>query len=401
MASASHISFEQRKGLAVRLIALPLLHQHEARLLQVGAQNGLQWLRGEISYLAGQAIMSPPGEHLDSNLKDLAKTLLTASASHLTGTFAPRFSPLLTQLTGHMNALSCCTCSGSPSVCEGGQNDDALVAGGGHCIGLLRQLFDVALQIAQDAFHRYLPALSLPAVGFSTAHWNKKPHDIPVELYCGGSTAFANGGNSVVQLHLTPAALDWDTCLACLYVLVHECFCHAFYGARNPSKREEGTGNDDPFTEGWMDWLAHELLLKNVYLAHGLPASGTEFASIATIFTEARSQYTLDGSKPQSTYALSRFLGKEAAIKMHGLLKRLPESRAGALEALFRLSCDVLAEGFPLQKHEAFVYEVNMGLPSPGGQEDPYQFEEIPRSVRMYLINNKLNTLFPMISPAS
>jgi hypothetical protein len=341
--------------------------------------------------------MSPASEHLDSNLKGLASDLLTASAPHLTGTFAPFLSPLVTQLTGHMTGLSCSTCSGSPTVCDGGPNDDALVAGGGHCIGLLRQLFDVALWIAQNAFQRYLPAVSLPAVEFSTAHWNQKPHDIPVELYCGGTTTFANGGNSVVKLHLTPAKLDWDTCLACLYVLVHECFCHAFYGARNPNRRE-GTGNDDPFTEGWMDWLAHELLLQNRDFAQGLPASGTEFASIATIFTEARSQYRADGAKPASTHAFSRAMGKAAAIQMHELLKRLPESRADALGALFRLSCDVLAEGFPLQKHEDFVYAVNMGLPSPGELEDPQQFEKTPRCVRIYLKNNDLNTLFPEAS---
>lgn len=391
MAPASHISFEQRKGLALRLIALPLLHQHEARLLHVGAQNDLQLLRSNISYLAGEAIRSPNSEHLDCSLKGLASKLFTASAPQLAGSFAPRFSPLVTQLTRQMNALSCSTCSGSPSVCDGGQNDDALVAGGGHCIGLLRQLFDVALLIAQNAFQRYLPAVSLPAVEFSTAHFNQKPHDIPVALYCGGKTTFANGGNSVVQLHLTPDVLDWDTCLACLYVLVHECFCHAFYGARNPSQRDV-TGNDDPFTEGWMDWLAHELLLQNLNLTQGLPASGTEFARIATIFTEARSRYR-DGAEPASKHALSRALGKEAAIKMHELLKRLLESCADALEALFRLSCDVLAEGFRLEKHENFVYAVNMGLPSPGEVEDPQQFANIPQRVRMYLKNNYLKTL--------
>jgi len=208
---------------------------------------------------------------------------------------------------------------------------------------------------------------------------------------------FDSGGNSVVQLHVTPAALDWETCLAALYVLLHECFCHAFYSARNPGQRTE-TGNDDPFTEGWMDWLVQELLSENLHLISGLPASGSEFARVATIFTDKRSQLRAQGSQLVSIHAKPCALGKAAAQNMLALLERLPESRSDARGALLRLSCDVLAEGFSLEKHEALVYNVNLGLPSPGEMENPQQFDKIPRYVLKYLRINNLHGLIGSIS---
>src|SRR2546425_9084504 len=102
-----HISFEQRKGLALRLMALPLLQQHEPRLLQAGAASELQILRDQIGFLAAKATESLAGERLDSKLESMAGELRARGRSEVAGRVGPLPSPLGVQLATGMSQGSC------------------------------------------------------------------------------------------------------------------------------------------------------------------------------------------------------------------------------------------------------------------------------------------------------
>lgn len=81
------------------------------------------------------------------------------------------------------------------------------------------------------------------------------PNDPPRKCAHGAvavfSSGLAGGGGPTVKLSIFPSLFGPPSLASVPYLLCHELVCHAFQGAK--------LQNDDPFAEGWMDYVALSL----------------------------------------------------------------------------------------------------------------------------------------------
>jgi len=307
-------------------------------------------------------------------------------------------------------SISCTSCSClAPVVCCGEEADDEIVDRGGVCILPIATMFKTALSSTIQCYQKFsslFASSNVPTVTFSTSYEQKKPHDIPVPYYVGGTTHYDDSTNASSRVCLSVCAGEfrWETYLAIMYVLFHECICHVFQGTVPWLGQIRPTTNqNDAFAEGWMDRVASWLLS----IEASRPAPGFEFPSlqqnIGSKFHLARIDY--DTTRP-SIFAIARVVGDRAADKLLFLLERLPESKSDPMTFFLRLSLDLNLSSMDSRIRDRFAWKIDQCLPEriAGGmpcktsimrylEDDPKQIAGLCELLRSYLGSSDLAPL--------
>jgi len=404
MISVPHIPLAERKALCGRLLYLEAADRRKSAFVRAGAVSEFDQLQYNLFCLTDQATTNPDNAvPLDRFLETLATDLNDHARPQLRGGHAGLVASLLKEIKQGASKLSCHTCSPlSPTVCNGGDQDDEIVARSGHCIAPLRTMFDVALQATREYYSRFGTlslAAPIPEVMFSTQLFRGKPHDIPVDYYVGGVTTYHEGNNKSwvqVQLCLCVTKFDWSTYLAVLYVLFHECVSHAFNGLFPSPQARTSMEPNDPFGEGWMDWVAYRIMeevIQGQGPARALAAKirfPNEHRDVGTQFHLVRADHE---RKPRSEYSYIYAEGKSAAEKLYYLMERLVGSRSASWEAFLRMSFDLNMLSLPVSDRMKFVRLIDAYLSGRGQLELPFNFFPMAKIFNNYLKSNDISTL--------
>lgn len=285
--------------------------------------------------------------------------------------------------------IDCSACS-KDHVCNGQTDLDSDKAREGLCLAQLRTLFLCAKQLTDGIYKasrsfRELP--KKPQLVFSTAWTPARPHSLKEVTYAlSGQTLHHvtdREATSEITLVLQTRALDWRTYMACLYVLIHELVCHAYEGCAG------GVVNHcephDPFAEGWMDFLAAELMRKWLNRAPSALATAEipEFASDRHDHGQelhcARTRYMV--GEPGSA---TRKRGKMAAANFLGVLDRMlgPGLGWGPFVA-FSTELNVISS--PTPERDRLVEKLCLLLPEPGKTYCPLDGLKIQKAIGEYL----------------
>jgi hypothetical protein len=372
----SHVPLKARKALCGRWTFLDVARSRELSFFRVGRESDFKVLREKVVGTTRKAFVNSPNDQpLDGFIQKELVPLLEAETAALPPDDLAR--EFVGELKRRVEGISCQRCSGSSGkVCCGAPDDDETVASGGECLAPIRALFEFARDSAVHYYRKFgtqIPEVGLPEVVLSTDYVRRKPHDVPVEFFVGGSTGYCDADGrpmSEVRLILWVEEFDWNTFLAALYVLFHECVSHAFQGITQTCGKgwltapscaldtqcvgvataagREATGRDDAFSEGWMDHVAHELMSESLRdRAAPFPNAwldAPDYLQTAGRFHAARQKYDLPSgvlSTDASEYAILCAEGVLAAQNFCSLFERVLECRTAAREAFFRISFDL------------------------------------------------------------
>jgi len=187
-------------------------------------------------------------------------------------------------------------------------------------------------------------------------------HDFPNSFYVSGLTEFGEHDNtplSTIHLRVDADRFTFETYLACLYVLFHEFFCHAFQLIGPDPAHRGSTGPYDGYAEGWMDWAACQALRDVVCFEDGpanipldkLDPYAHQQLRVADKFHESRCSLKGD-RKQRARSSASNREGAEAAQLAFGILAR-------NLDDFFRLSFWLNTHSeFRLPERQLFVRQI-------------------------------------------
>ena len=387
-----HIPLAQRKVICGRLIFFQAAYPDRLNLLSAGAESEFDQVRDNVFRLTEQAASSSPNsEPLDIFLRGLLGDLDSQMQPQLRGKHGVLFRPLQDDLRGTAERISCLACSAvRPRICDGGNKDDEIVRNGGVCIAPIRSMFDVAAQVTTESYAKHCNLFdpeAAPELSFSTSFCNSKPHTIPGDYFVGGATTHHDDPlpRSDVDLCLWPNRFDWNAYTAILYVLFHECICHAYQGMKPLRPKPFNDG----FVEGWMDWIAFECFRR--HLQSG-PSSLFVQASLdaGTAFHLLRSDYN---HKEKSDQASICALGRSVARSLGKLLERLPESASNPWSSLLMMSFDMNMVGGLSDRELLALYN----RLRPEEQHDSPNLDEVVQPLRKYLHSKEIGSLLESV----
>ena len=366
----SHIALPGRKALLALLLAYEAVARH-APGDEDGAPTRVVREMTEGGSRAVREIEPPPRSYpLDKWLEDLVGTTAQNTRNAWGKAAGAPAEAMLDELAQAAAKLSCEACAPG-RMCRGRVTDDAVVATRGHCMDRVFQAFDIARALTEAYYSGYATlSRDPPRLVLSTAAAAGKPHDIPVPVYLGAETEYRDEGRravSAVELQVSLTQLDWRSWLCVLYVLLHECVCHAYAGTARSRRGRTGIFANDPFGEGWMDRICG-LMLEDLAGSAGPArdiAPTVEFRSdvcgVGEDFRRARARRARDGNKKAPSVEQS----VRAADAMFRVLQGLTETSDAAREAMFRLSFDfnLLPRTVPERAHVALVVDRDLAGP--------------------------------------
>jgi hypothetical protein len=366
----SHIALPGRKALLASLLAYEAVARH-APGDENGAPTRVVREMAEGGSRAVREIEPPPRSYpLDRWLEDLVGTTAENTRNAWGKPAGAPAEAMLDELARAAAELSCEACAPG-RVCRGRVTDDAVVAARGRCLDRVFQAFDIAGALTEAYYSGYATlSRDPPHLVLSTASAAGKPHDIPAPVYLGAETEYRDEGRSAVsavELQVSLTELDWRSWLSVLYVLLHECVCHAYAGTARPHRGRAGIFANDPFAEGWMDRVCG-LILEDLAGSAGPArdiAPAVEFRNDVCGFGEdfrrVRARRARDGNKKASSVEQS----VRAADAMFRVLQGLTETSDAARAAMFRLSFDfnLLPRTVPERAHVTRVVECDLAGP--------------------------------------
>lgn len=255
-ARVAHLRFQDRKRLLAQMLlyeslsAAEVLPPSHARLINKLAEELLRLLRST-EYAAAQDDSQSLSDYLSgfSGRAELILQLYFPSPP-------PPLRKWLDQFLARLAASTCC--SRSETSCRGRPGDDSsLAATHGYeahgCLFPVRQAFDEVLGWVNEAYRVAVPGF-VDAFVIRLGTGRPPKNDIPL----GGLTLPPTTlGTVTAILEINPDCLDDDAYFAMRYVLMHECFVHAYQAW--PADGREALAMDS-FAEGWLDWIAFKQL---------------------------------------------------------------------------------------------------------------------------------------------
>lgn len=285
---------------------------------------------------------------------------------------------LLRHIAAGTRAATCVACN-NDRVCEGLATtidaDDDIVARYGKCIAGLKLLFRFAIDETTAFYKRYAPSAPAPTVHFCTELDQRRPGSSRISFMVDGRTARVGSGtlDADVFLILRPG-YRLRCFLATLYVLFHECVAHAFSGL--PLDTEESS-RSVAFCEGWMDWIAVELLKQSLVVPFSRKVGALEIPGAIEKIRDAgerlhgeRSDEGLDESDPESAMVAH---GKEAAMALYGVFQRVQpkgSTRWDAWKQFAAFSTRVNASAAPDDFREELVWAVSCLVPASAAEQE-------------------------------
>jgi hypothetical protein len=410
MSVPHHIPLQNRKALAARLEFLDAVCPHwRAGALEAGGP--LVPFEVELVNITNRATNitggSPNSVALDVFVAGAFRELDHRAIHHVAAGEARNVREVLHTARGRAELLSCEKCASGATVCTGLTRDDVLVANGGHCIRPIKDMFTVAAHTA-DRYYRGCSARfaglnpsDIPTVVLATKHWLGTPHNLPLRVQVSGATEFKGGVpnlESHVGLNICIENFDWESYCAILYVLFHECVSHAYQNLTTSPARRAPLDPDDPFGEGWMDWLALRLLQMEITESAKRYPHAAEISRVANLFHNARvgsGQFLNPESwgRPREKTQAWCAQGKQAAEKVETLLKRLS---AKPQDDFFSLSFDFNVSSVSTADRKRFVTAINDNLPGPA-ESDRHHHLKAMRYFRNWIKDRDIDKLISAI----
>lgn len=225
---------------------------------------------------------------------DLLSGAIAQLRARFDGMISPDLSERLSKLSGRLNQYSCSKCKEAKN--EIGQYDPARacqadrptyknVKDGGRCIQPVKTLLANLVKWVESLWQA-LPPGSYPILFATTSQSFEASPAIMRDFGLSGfarSLGDAGSYSTKVGLVVRDDVFDWDQFNLLPYILLHEILCHAFQSLDNPQLRENAAP-EDPWSEGWMDSLAHALALEwlETWKAPFLGLSEISFAQAQT-----------------------------------------------------------------------------------------------------------------------
>lgn len=362
MIRPQHIPLKHRNALAGRLLCLPALYRNASEAARGRSRNALVSLRSDLINLTLEALKQPEPAQLDSFLESLSQDLKANAAPWLSkrSSDAKLVRRALSDIQRAVRQISCAKCALSKAqICRGQNVDDdsRIVDQGGQCLLPIKKTFHVAQKVARSYYNRFAKNLLTQAqpakIVLFTRDEGAKPHEFAesqVPFQVSGVTDFdpgQQGWDTIVTLVFWVREFDWETYLACPYVLLHELICHAF---KNPLQLPSQTPRQpDPFAEGWMDWVAFSILEESYRSGSAFPTKDKGEVRVARMYHEGRLNFNHKDSPEDS---VEWALGKEAAEKVLCLLQKLTPAYQ---ETFFRISFQFNLSPYGWNVREEFV----------------------------------------------
>ena len=360
-----HLRFEDRKRLLAQMLlyetlsTAELLTASHARLCKKLAEELLRLLRS-----AEDAAAQDNSQSLTEYLFGFSRRAELILEALFFPSPPPAVREWLGKFLARIRASTCCSlCEKS---CRGRHGDDSSLASthgfeAQGCLFPVRQAFDEVLGWVNEAYRVAVPGVvDAFMVRLGTG---RPPKGVPL----GGLTQPSTDRRTVTAiLEINPDCLDHNAYFAVRYVLIHECFVHA-YQAWPPDGRE--ALQMDSFAEGWLDWIAF-----NKLKARGQGAIFTSpgpdllrWTSVLRASEEYHNQRV--GKDGDDTVVARRNRGQVAAIRCLALcIKLFPKHGE---ELFLRLSLELNTQVASLPLREALVSFVNDAL---DGAEHPEKY---------------------------
>jgi hypothetical protein len=229
------------------------------------------------------------------------------------------------------------------------------------CLHELAVLCDWAIRLASDLYKRSLPlqhAIAPPRIVLSTIRGSSGRNRLVVDLGCSARCKLdglqSKSFDAVVELVLDVGNLNVETMSALLYVFLHEVTVHAYQRIGAP-KRE--TSHLDNFAEGWMDYVAEQLLRAAWFgspVPPGVPVEWRKSNEPGLRLCEARRDVA--GVK----------IGYEAAWRVFTALSSCAGPSERGLDLFHQLSCGLNVRQIDVNDRNSLVTRLAMQLPVDG-----------------------------------
>ena len=329
---------------------------NDAEVLIEGKESEGRVLEGNVRDLAKDAMSDTTNAPLDGFLADAVSRAGKIAQIQLTADFA-KVSPALTALQAKVAGIRCADCRNG-TICDGGDQDDAIVAAGGECISDIKQAFQTGM-IETRREYGQLPKV---AVSLHTAGRNVPPGLVPgLELAINGRTSYADTPSakaSLVTLEVASAHIDHLSVAALPYVALHEVFCHAYQMAAGSGPRVIPVAFVDPLSEGMMDAVVVELLKDRAEAKREVTTEAGAEADAASRIHLARKSLQERKSFPQAPQVHA---GAEAFAAIRSLYAQDSDAATALCDAK-RLACDLNLNGWSIEDRLRGFARLRLGL---------------------------------------
>ena len=306
----------------------------------------------------------------------------------------------LAALQREVERIRCINCSYlaryNGTVCNGGRFDADIVNAGGECQAIARDSFRAALAVTRAYYKAYSPI----GLGPTRASYVVRHRD---DLELGSGSIFITahvepGDPKCVTLTVNLQKLTWTSLRAVSYLLLHECLIHLHERERAAvSVRPDA---NDPFAEGWMDWIALSVLEEALRGEGPAAQLSEELLMLSSEPQAARDAHShrLDASRSRDdAFRIKLRRGAEVAEHTLRLLKRLPASAESAWETLLQLSLDLNREDIaPLDRH-AWIDKLYLELSPAANLRRPALHERLIPAFLEYRKSHNINELFEAV----
>jgi hypothetical protein len=267
-------------------------------------------------------------------------------------------------LVHRANSLSCTACANPDRPCDG-RKDDVILDRSGDCIIQLRRMVAMALRIAR-AYYEYacgMAAIQWPEVRFATYHMTETPHPYATPVAVSGRTDFEPHITVAIVFH--PEGFNWPSYLAIPYILLHEGL-HILEAVESKGKRLPAD-DEDPFVEGWIDWIAFRALEEAAVGRGPGAAAATDLANAAEVVYRGRLLHDARGDEVTSRRPhISRRIreGHKAAMRMADLCERYIKPDEEPWRFFLAVSFTLNMKALTLNEHRLLVSRVNRAMPA-------------------------------------
>jgi len=334
--------------------------------------------KAPIEYLRAEAMqrsllsprMNDDAQPLDAFLRDFVANVREAMQINPQVDDTASIDAPLAALQREAERIRCNDCSYlaryNGAVCDGGPFDADIVNAGGECQSLVRDSFQVALAVTRAYYGAYSPT----DLGPTRASYLVRHKD---DLELGSSSIFVTahvepGDPKCVTLTVNLEKFTWTSLRAVSYLLMHECLIHLHERERAAVATRPDA--NDPFGEGWMDWIALTVL-EEATRGEGPAARYSDALLMLSSEPQAARDahaHRLDASRSRDdAFRIKLRRGAEAAEHMLRLLKTLPSGAESAWETLLRVSFDLNREDIETLDRHAWIDKLYLEL-SPAAQ---------------------------------
>ena len=269
-------------------------------------------------------------------------------------------------------------------------------------------MYEIAVKNAQSFYTRLSTQPFTPEkvkMLFSTGHTVDLSHPFPNEYSISGCTTYHDESPaslvSEVELVFNISGFNWDTHLACLYVLFHECVSHAYQGMLLQHATRRATEPRDSFAEGWMDWISLKVLeaalLADSVSVINLGQSCDEVAKVADTYHRSRLSFEHFKQEKHKKDSVHWNVGVRAAQKFYKLLGILPETKESQEDLFLQISFDLNLLECDMHKLEIFVWNIDDYLAAEGRLPSPCQLYTIADIIRIYLKTKNIIGFMQMV----